>query len=706
VEGAVSKRDLSLCLFLLAAACSSNDTNELPAFVKGTIAKTTYDGTTNDLLTGGLGKSGLQAAAAPMYANAASPTAAELRTAAIYFNYRALVDTTTTGGYGVLYGPNIDVNGNNTLGEGKIAGDESIAYDDDGTGKVNVTMMVQVPATFDVKNPCIVTGTSSGSRGVYGAVATAGEWGLKHGCAVAYTDKGSGMGVVDLQNNTVDVMDGTRADAVTAGTKSNFTAPLTDAERTAFNTATPNRFAVKHAHSQQNPEKDWGKYTLHAVEFAFYVLNEKFGTHTLGQTTRVIHPGSTIVIAASVSNGAGGALAAAEQDTQGLISGVVAGEPQVQVASTATIKRGNTTVATSGKPLYDYMTYADLYQACATQGSAYTGIAPATLGPAFTASAAAARCDSLKAKGLLTATGTTALADEALAKLIQHGWEPESNLLHLSHFSSYAVPAVAVTYANAYAAASVKDNLCGYSFAMADATGAPQAVSASTANQNSLAQIFGNGNGVPPMSTIALINNSSQGGPLRDQVSLNTSGVADYNADGAACLRSLSTGTDSTGAPLTGTALAQSNAVKAGVQQVLRTGKLRGIPTILVQGRADTLVPVNHASRAYYGANKIADGASSPTVYYEVENAQHFDAFLTFPGLASRFLPLHRYVIQSLDLMYARLKNGTALPSSQVVRTTPRGPGPISPSNVPPISTNPASSDQITFANATVSVPN
>jgi hydroxybutyrate-dimer hydrolase len=703
------KRAFFLCLPLLAAGCGSSDENTVPSFVRGTIAKSIYDGTTNDLLTGGLGKTGL-GGGAPTVANPASPTAAELRTLAIYNNYRALVDITAAGGYGVLYGPNIDINGGNTLGEGKIAGDEWIAYDDDGTGKVNVTMMVQVPASFDVKNPCIVTATSSGSRGVYGAIATAGEWGLKHGCAVAYTDKGSGMGVHDVQNNTVNLKDGTRADAVTAGTNSNFTASLTDAERTAFNTANPNRFAVKHAHSQQNPEKDWGKYTLHAVEFAFYVLNEKFGGNTLGHRTRVLHPGSTIVIAASVSNGAGGALAAAEQDTQGLISGVVAGEPQVQVASTATIKRGNATVAASGKALYDYMTYADLYQACATQGSVYNGIPANTLGTVFSVPAAANRCDSLKAKGLLSATttGTTALADEALAKLLQYGWEPESNLLHLSHFSTYAVPAVSVTYANAYAAASVKDNLCGYSFAMVDANFAPQAVSATTANQNALAQIFGNGNGVPPMSLIALINNTSQNGPLRDQESTNSSGNRDYNADGVACLRSLSTGTDSAGVPLTGTALAQSNAVKSGVQQVLRTGKLRGIPTILVQGRADTLVPVNHASRAYFGANKVADGASSPTVYYEVENAQHFDAFLPFGALAARFVPLHRYVIQSLDLMYARLKNGTPLPPSQVVRTTPRGTGApaITPSNVPPIPATPASTDQITFANATVTIPN
>jgi len=48
-----------------------------------------------------------------------------------------------------------------------------------------------------LKEPCIVTATSSGSRGVYGAIAAVGEWGLKHGCAVAYTDKGTEKGVSD-----------------------------------------------------------------------------------------------------------------------------------------------------------------------------------------------------------------------------------------------------------------------------------------------------------------------------------------------------------------------------------------------------------------------------------------------------------------------------------------------------------------------------
>src|SRR5207237_3027922 len=236
----------------------------------------------------------------------------------------------------------------------------------------------------------------------------------------------------DMAGNTVNLMDGTRADAATAGAGSNFTANLSNADRTSFNTAFPNRFAVKHAHSQQNPEKDWGRYTLHAVEFAFYVLNEKFGEHTSSGTTRTIHPGRTIVIAASVSNGAGAALAAAEQDTQGLISGVVAGEPQAQVASTAPIQRGGVIVAASGKSLFDYTTYANLYQACATQSSTYSGQAAPGFGPIFDANAAASRCASLKAKGLLSASTLTAQGDEAMAKLNQYGWEPQSNFLHLS----------------------------------------------------------------------------------------------------------------------------------------------------------------------------------------------------------------------------------------------------------------------------------
>jgi hydroxybutyrate-dimer hydrolase len=713
VEVDLSNRILPL--LLAAAACSSSDNNALPSFVApGSLVTKAYDGNGDDLLTGGLGASGLVSTAAPPgFADPAAPTAAELRRRAIYTNYRALVDVSINGGYGTLYGPNVTVTGTPTLNEGKIAGEEWLVYDDDGTGRVNATLMVQVPSTFDPDQPCIVTAASSGSRGVYGAIATAGEWGLKHGCAVAYTDKGSGMGVHDVQNDTVDRLDGTRTDAADAGTGSNFTANLGDADRAAFKLASPNRFAVKHAHSRLNPEQDWGKSTLHAVEFAYYVLNQKFGASGDGGTApvpRKYHPGQILTIAASVSNGAGASLAAVEQDPSHWISGVVAGEPQVQVSTTATIQRNGVPVAAQGKPLYDYMTLAMLYQGCAPKAA---GVTREMRDPFLAGPQMDARCDGLTAQGLLTAgpRQPAEQSNEALQRLLQAGYEPEATDLHASHFSTYATPAVALTYANAYARASVKDNLCGYSFAVVDSatSGIPVALGTVPANATGLAQIFATGNGVPPTAPLEIINNDSVGGPKRDQVSVSRStNAVDFNVDGAACLRALWTGTLN-GTALTGDALAQSNALKAGVREVQRTGRVHGIPTILVQGRNDALVPVNHASRAYLAANKMSEGAGSPVFYYEVTNAQHFDAFITaFAPYQTRFIPLHRYVVQALDLMYAHLKSGAAIPPSQVVRTTPRSSTTtmINGSNVPPVNASPAISDQITFSNGTLNVPN
>jgi len=172
-----------------------------------------------------------------------------------------MLDMTAAGGYGRLYGPNVDAQGTVVASEGKVPGTEYIAFADDGTGRQNVTLMVQVPASFDPKKPCVITATASGSRGVYGGIST-GEWGLKRGCAVAYSDKGTGGAPHDLQNDTVPLIDGTRTTATAAGKEAAFNAGLSPSELAAFNAATPNRFAFKHAHSGQNPEKDWGKTTL------------------------------------------------------------------------------------------------------------------------------------------------------------------------------------------------------------------------------------------------------------------------------------------------------------------------------------------------------------------------------------------------------------------------------------------------------------
>src|SRR5260370_28725590 len=209
--------------------------NARPDFIMGTISVVSYDGTTDDLVTAGLGKTGL-AGASPTAADPLNPTAAELRKIAIYNNYRALVDVNKpAGGYGSLYGPNVDVNGNATTSEGKVAGNEYLAFADDGTGMQNVTLMVQIPASFDRNNPCMVTATSSGSRGVYGAIGTAGEGGLKPRCVVAHADKGTGIGVHDLATNTVNGIDGVRQSAAAAGKASNVTANVPAADLAKIN---------------------------------------------------------------------------------------------------------------------------------------------------------------------------------------------------------------------------------------------------------------------------------------------------------------------------------------------------------------------------------------------------------------------------------------------------------------------------------------
>lgn len=696
----------ALAAAVLAACGGGSDhaePNIRPGYL-GKISETTYDGTTDDLLTAGLGATGLAAAAPPAFADPLKPTAAELRRTAIHANYRAMLDMTAAGGYGTLYGPNVDAQGKVTTGEGKVAGTEYIAFADDGTGRKNVTLMVQVPASFDPRKPCMITATASGSRGVYGGIST-GEWGLKKGCAVAYSDKGTGGAPHDLQNDTVPLIDGTRTTAAAAGKNAAFNAGLTATELAALNAATPHRFAFKHAHSGQNAEKDWGRTTLQAVEFGYYVLNERYGTtDTSGRRLKTLTPANTIVIASSISNGGGAAIAAAEQDTQGLIRGVAVSEPALELPANpgVTVRRGSTEVAINGKTLVDFTTYANLYQACASLApSVSTSPFAAAFAAGFAAPAlpiAPNRCAALKSAGLLSASTTSAQAEEALQKLRAYGWEPESDDLHASLAAFEVAPAVAVTFANSLARASVQDHLCGFSYAATAATGGVIPL-----GDAALPAMFAIGNGVPPSGGINLVNNLGKLGPARDFLSVSDAGVADWNLAGALCLRNLVTGTD-----------AAARKLQAGVDETRRSGNLHGKPTIIVHGRADALLPVSHTSRPYAALNSKVEGAASKLRYVEVANAQHFDTFIglpaVLPGYDSRYVPLHVYLNHALDAVYDHLANGKALPGSQVVRTVPRGGNPgsapaITAANVPALAATPAAADAIAITAGAIVIP-
>jgi hydroxybutyrate-dimer hydrolase len=645
----------SIIAILFLAGCAG-----APDFSQRRVLHATYDGNADDLLTAGLGKSGLGVATPPPVRDLKAPTVAELRRRAIHANYRALADMSAAGGYGVLYGPNIDLSGKDTLGEGKIAGDEYLTYFDD-----NVTLMVQVPRGFNPKDPCIVTATSSGSRGVYGAIGTSGEWGLKRGCAVAYTDKGTGTGIHDLASDTVNLITGERAPADRAGRDSTFTASLSADERARYLRDFPHRLAFKQAHSQKNPEKDWGRHTLAAIDFAFYVLNglkdARAGSYT---------PENTIVIASSVSNGAYAALAAAEQDTRGLIDGIAVSEPNVSIAGV--------------RSLLDYTTLLNLYLPCASLDE-QNAKAPLNTVPQPLREA---RCASLAKKGLLRSSHLAGQAAESQRIITQYGFLAEANQVLPSHYTLSVPQGVAVTYANSYGRFSVTDNVCGYSFAATAASGND---AGSPVPITGLELSFANSNGIPPTGGVNLVNNLSPGGAKEDRLSISPStGVRDMNLDGALCLRSLATGQDAvTGRPLEGALRAQHERVRQGIEETRLTGKLRGKPLVIVNGRADALLAPNHASRAYYRLAQTVEPASRAH-YYEVTNAHHLDVLNGIGGFDARYLPLNVYFNRALNLMWNHLKSGAALPPSQVVRTRVREQKdgktvPIAAANVPPI---------------------
>ncbi|RJF96728.1 D-(-)-3-hydroxybutyrate oligomer hydrolase [Noviherbaspirillum cavernae] len=648
-----------------------------PSFLRGEPVRTSYDGIRTGFLHTGEapGVAALIGFAVPV---GSDPSPAALRTLQIKGSYLGLVDVTAAGGFGTYYGK-IDAQAN--------IGDEYIAVSDDGTGRRNVTIAVQIPSHFNPSKPCIVAAASSGSRGVYGAAPTTGEWALNKGCAVAYNDKGTGIGAHDLDHDRAYAIDGT---LVQAGQRTDlvFNANLLDGNLGAYRIANPNRFALKQAHSRQNPESDWGKSTLESIKTAFYVLNKQFPGKRFA-------PGNTIVIASSISNGAGAAIQAAEQDSEGMISGIAVAEPQVNISEHAKllVKRGSKVIANAGKPLYDYFTYANLLQACATQAPALK-----VTSVFVNAALAANRCAALTQLGVISGANLTEQANDALEKLHAYGWEPDSDQLHDSHFGFEFTNLVASAYASAYARTSVTEPVCGYSVGGVGATipGAPA--------EAALKQFWGTGSGLAA-GLLTVINDNAVGGPAKDTLSVSASTLkADYNIDGAMCLRRLSSGNGVGNTLLSSKEKDLAKRVRHGLKEVRVNGDLNGKPTIIVHGRSDTLLPVNHTSRPYAALNRRADKRSD-LHYYEITDANHFDALVAFYPRV--LVPLHVYGIRALDLMYARLTANAPLPPSQVVRAVARSSAAttLTDANVPHIALQPAAGNRIEVREGAITVP-
>ena len=307
------------------------------------------------------------------------------------------------------------------------------------------------------------------------------------------------------------------ADATAAGNASLFTADLTEAKRKAHVQDNPFSYAVKHAHSQQNPEKDWGEFTLRAIEFALYAINDRCVSPLPGTSMKPCRfsPANTLVIACSVSNGGGAALAAAEKDERGLIDAVVVGKPQFSSRPPygLHVKRGVTEIKDPGqRALYDWISYANLLQPIAAfkEGLASApGFTPAP--PGFPLALkdfepSAKKCaEKLVEKHVLANAHFEVQANEALEKLHVAGWEPGSDFLHAYHYVSGVTTGVTVTFANAYTRSSVKANLRGFSYATTPRfqTALPPPIPCEI-RPAPMPLVFGVGNGIPPLGIPAI----------------------------------------------------------------------------------------------------------------------------------------------------------------------------------------------------------
>jgi hydroxybutyrate-dimer hydrolase len=274
----------------------------------------------------------------------------------------------------------------------------------------------------------------------------------------------------------------------------------------------------------------------------------------------------------------------------------------------------------------------------------------------------AAWCADLAAHGEVAGATPDAHPIAARRRLLEAGIEPQALRLGHANLQSQLWLSVAVTYVNAHARATAAESPCGLGFAAVDVAGWPRALS-----DEEWARLFSDGVGIPPTAGIAIVRD--------DGTAANSPGTA-------RCLRAwvdvATGGTANAAAPAT-TAAQPAGPVGADFVARLRTGlaaiQMRAEPgrrpVIVLHGRRDGLIPVNHSSRPWFAAARARDRRSELR-YYEIEHGQHFDALLALPGFASAYLPMQPYLLAAMDRVEARLRRGTALPPSQVLRSRPR----------------------------------
>jgi hydroxybutyrate-dimer hydrolase len=571
--------------------------------VDGADVRATVHRGNDDLLSAGLGLTGLTGAPS-VFADPLAPTVEELRRRAIQASWKGIADLGPLGGYGTVYGSVPDVPGREYQAFARIPG-----------AHAPHRVLLQVPDHFDHRRRCLVVAPSSGSRGIYGAIALAGAWALPRGCAVAYTDKGTGAGYFDYADDSGVALDGRRAKRGTAALE--FEPPSAPATAGV---------AIKHVHSGDNPEADWGRHVIQAAQFGLAMLDRAFPAEApfTAQNTRVIATG--------LSNGGGAVLQAAGLDQEHFFAGVVALEPNVHVQD-------------HGRAMYDYATEAAIWLPCALNSGRYAS-APFARGAMGQPSPAwSARCASLHDQGQLSGATPEAQAEQARQYLHERGWSDEAMATAASTTAFDLWRVIAAGYASAYLRRGATAMPCGFHYATVDARWqlAPVAPAVRAA-------WWANGSGIPPGDGIGLLG--------------GVDASADPTLVGSTCLRALWTGDGG-----------DAQALHASVAATAAGLPRRDLPLWVVHGASDGLLPTAFSSEPYVAW--LREQGRHP-VYWRVPHAQHFDAFLALPGFGERYVPVLPYGYVALDRLWAHLYEGAAWPVDvSTPAATPRGAGPL-----------------------------
>jgi len=611
---------LLLPLVLLGACAQQQRTVDKPSPV--ILKSVYYSGVEDDLLTAGLGLSGLRGL--PPKTDV-TPTAQQLRRLSYYQQFRALNDVSEAGGYGRLFGIHDQ--------QAAIAGWEYWTQRTVADG-AHHTVVLQIPDDFNGEQACLVVAPSSGSRNVFGAVGTSGAWALIKGCAVAYTDKGTGTEVA-LKDGRQYRIDGVIADQTDAM-----------AAATSLPSGTALQIIQKHAYSQAHPEQHWGHFVLDAAQFGLQVISMK---HQFKRD-------QVKVMAASVSNGGGAVLRAAEMDQYGLLDAVIAAEPQVNMRHAFNWQGLTGSRAINARPLLELSMQLALLEPCAALDKELDQ-APFKFNTALIIPGLQQRCQMLADAGIIQGEQTAIQASQALQMIKKLGIEPGA--LQLAQINTLANMWAAInhTYTNSYLRQSPADNLCHSAMSAFDNQGQPRSMS-----ETELRTMFALSNGIAPGNGIELaITNDDQ------QVTGRLSASPGYGFQVQHCFSQL----------------LNSQQLQQSVKTVIAQPERNQLPTLLLHGQDDGTVAVGHSSRAYYHRNQQAIGANPLMRYYEIERVQHFDAFLAYPGFVERFLPMHPYFEQALDMMHHHLMAEGPLLPSQLVQSEQRG---LSDGNVPPLS--------------------